>query len=197
MTDFFISYAGADSAWAEWIAWILEEAKFSVRIQAWDFRPGGNFVVEMQRVATGSDRTIAVLSPDYLRSLFAMAEWTTAFASDPDGTKGKLVPVLVRQTDQLGLLAAIIHIKLVGLHENEARERLLAGMVPGRAKPESVRFPGAHLFPGPATIALVPNATRGTLDDLPLDEVPQPGPLPVGSRMLFAPIRSLLAVTRP
>lgn len=47
MKDFFISYTGNDRPWAEWIAWVLEEAGYSVVIQAWDFRPGGNFVLDM------------------------------------------------------------------------------------------------------------------------------------------------------
>jgi len=34
--DFFISYTGKDSKWAEWIAWQLEAAKFTLIIQAWD-----------------------------------------------------------------------------------------------------------------------------------------------------------------
>jgi hypothetical protein len=51
MKDFFISYNKADRSWAEWIAWQLEEAKYSVVVQAWDFRPGSNFVLEMQKTA--------------------------------------------------------------------------------------------------------------------------------------------------
>jgi hypothetical protein len=38
--DFFISYTGADTPWAEWIAWQLEDASYTTRLQAWDFRPG-------------------------------------------------------------------------------------------------------------------------------------------------------------
>nr|WP_157467260.1 toll/interleukin-1 receptor domain-containing protein [Frankia sp. QA3] len=34
--DSFVSYAPADRAWAEWIAWTLEEAGFHVAVQAWD-----------------------------------------------------------------------------------------------------------------------------------------------------------------
>jgi hypothetical protein len=49
--DFFISYNSADLAWAEWIAWQLEAAGFTTIVQAWDFRPGSNFVVEMQKAA--------------------------------------------------------------------------------------------------------------------------------------------------
>jgi hypothetical protein len=48
--DFFISYTGADRQWAEWIAWHLEQAGYSTIIQAWDFRAGGNFAHEMQRL---------------------------------------------------------------------------------------------------------------------------------------------------
>ena len=48
--DFFISYNKADRTWAEWIAWQLEDSgKYSVVIQAWDFGPGCNFVLEMDR----------------------------------------------------------------------------------------------------------------------------------------------------
>jgi hypothetical protein len=34
MTDFFISYTGVDRAWAEWIAWQLEAAGYTVVLQA-------------------------------------------------------------------------------------------------------------------------------------------------------------------
>jgi hypothetical protein len=68
MKNFFISYNRADKAWAEWIAWQLEKAGFTTVIQAWDFRPGSNFVLEMQQAATEAERTVAVLSPDYLKS---------------------------------------------------------------------------------------------------------------------------------
>jgi hypothetical protein len=40
MKDFFISYHKADKNWTEWSAWTLEEAEYSVVIQAWNFRPG-------------------------------------------------------------------------------------------------------------------------------------------------------------
>ena len=48
MTDFFINYTGVDSIWAEWIAYTLEDEGFTTIIQAWDFRPGSNFALEMQ-----------------------------------------------------------------------------------------------------------------------------------------------------
>jgi hypothetical protein len=36
--DFFVSFNRADRAWATWIAWMLEEAGYSVFFQDWDFK---------------------------------------------------------------------------------------------------------------------------------------------------------------
>jgi tetratricopeptide (TPR) repeat protein len=143
MKDFFISYNSADRQWAEWIAWQLEEAGYTTVLQAWDFRPGSNFVLEMQRAAAEAERTIAVLSPDYLSARFTHPEWTAAFAQDPMGDKGTLLPVRVRECDLKGLLPQIIYVDLVGLDEDEARGALLAGVRRERAKPTAPPgFPG-------------------------------------------------------
>ena len=81
MKHFFISYNRADRTWAEWIAWQLEEAGYTTVLQAWDFRPGSNFVLEMQKAAKEAERTIAVLSPDYLKALYTQSEWVAALQS--------------------------------------------------------------------------------------------------------------------
>jgi TIR domain len=81
--DFFISYTQADRAWAEWIAWLLEEDHHRVLIQAWDFVGGSNWVQRMRDGVLGAGRTVAVLSPDYLQSEFGTAEWTAAWSTDP------------------------------------------------------------------------------------------------------------------
>jgi hypothetical protein len=52
MKDFFISYNKADRTWAEWIAWQLEASGYEVIVQAWDFRPGGNFALDMDSAAS-------------------------------------------------------------------------------------------------------------------------------------------------
>jgi hypothetical protein len=48
--DFFISYSNVDSVWAEWIAWQLVAAGYTVIHQSWDFKPGSNFVLAMDRL---------------------------------------------------------------------------------------------------------------------------------------------------
>ncbi|MET0399894.1 MAG: FxSxx-COOH system tetratricopeptide repeat protein [Longimicrobiaceae bacterium] len=163
MKDFFISYNKADSAWAEWIAWVLEEAGHSVVIQAWDFRPGSNFVLEMNEGLKEADRVVAVLSPDYIASRFTAPEWAAAFARDSTGEDRKLVSVRVREADLFGLLGQVVHIDFVGVHDEAAtRELLLQGVQKGRAKPtqkpvfpgtpqrtikEQPRFPGSGSLP--------------------------------------------------
>jgi hypothetical protein len=144
MQDFFISYNRADKGWAEWIAWQLEDAGYSTVIQAWDFRPGSNFVLDMHKAAAEAQRTIAVLSPDYLNSLFTQPEWAAAFAHDPTGVNRTLFTVRVRECELKGLLSQIIYVDLVGLDETAARETLLAGVQTERAKPKT-----APAFPSP------------------------------------------------
>ncbi len=152
--DFFVSYATPDEGWAEWIAWQLEEhAGMSAFLQAWDFRPGSNFVEKMDEGASRCDRTIAVLSENYLNSRFGRAEWQSAFRNDPNGEKGLLIPVRVGECDVTGLLGQIVYVDLVGLDEDGAHEKLLAGIAFGRAKPaDAPPFPGARRakpsFPG-------------------------------------------------
>lgn len=135
MKNFFISYTKVDREWAEWIGWQLEETGYSVVIQAWDFRPGGNFVLDMQRVMSEAERTIAVLSPEYLSSGFAAAEWAAAFAQDPTGERGILLPVRVRDCVLSGLFPQIVYIDLVGKSGSQAKEILLDGVKRERAKP--------------------------------------------------------------
>jgi tetratricopeptide (TPR) repeat protein len=157
--DFFISYTGADTAWAEWIAWTLEEAGYSCTLQAWDFAVGSNFVLQMQQTAERCDRTLAVLSDAYLQSAYAAPEWAAAFVADPKGEARKLVPVRVADCKPKGLLGPIVSINLVGLTEPEARAALLGGFGPRRKPAGAPAFPGSApsrvqsipaSFPGPA-----------------------------------------------
>jgi formylglycine-generating enzyme required for sulfatase activity len=162
MMDFFISYTSVDEAWATWIAWQLEEVGFTTAIQAWDFRPGSNFVQDMQQAIEDTERTIAVLSSHYLSSRFTKAEWMAAFAKDPAGQQGLLLPIRVDECNPKGLLPQIVYINLVGLNEMDAKTTLLKGVSRRRDKPtqtppfpgsakgaqgQSPPFPGSHLRP--------------------------------------------------
>ena len=142
---FFISYTHTDRAWAEWIAWQLEDAGHTAILQAWDFTPGSNFVLEMERAQSEADSTIAVLSPAYLEAYFPRQEWAAAFNG-----RGKLIPVRVEPCELPPLLAEIVYIDLAGITgEQVARSELLAGVLGQRRKPEvPPLFPGRPHFPG-------------------------------------------------
>jgi hypothetical protein len=154
MPRFFVSYTSPDEAWAEWISAALEDDGYEVVVQKWDFAAGSNFVLEMHKAAAGAERTIAVLSPDYLTgSDFGAAEWAAALANDPASRGRSLVPVRARECKTDGLLKPIVYIDLVGLDEDAARSALLDGVKGERLKPAvKPSFPGsakaAHPFPG-------------------------------------------------
>lgn len=155
--DFFVSYTQADQAWAEWIAWQLDEAGYSVTLQAWHFRPGNNFAHEMQTALEQCEKTLAVLSDRYLHSQFAMSEFYAAFVADPLGEGGKLIPVRIEEFDGKGLIKPIVYIDLAGKEAGEARTVLLQGISGEDRKPATApAFPGgvgapatdAPAFPG-------------------------------------------------
>jgi hypothetical protein len=112
------------SGLAEWIAWQLEKAGYTTGLQARDFRPGGNFVLDMLQAAEAR-RPLAVLSPDFFTALYTQSEWAAAFAEDPTGA---LLPVRVRPCDIPRLLKPIVYIDLVGLEAGVANEQPLAGL---------------------------------------------------------------------
>jgi hypothetical protein len=134
--DFFVSYTSADRAWAEWVAWQLEQAGHQVIIQAWDFEPGDNFVARMRDALEQADRTLALVSAAYLASPYCTDEWTGAFLHDPDG-RNRLLQVRIEDCELPRLLRAQVYIDLVGLPRGQARARLLAEVRRGRRKPST------------------------------------------------------------
>lgn len=191
MRDFFISYTNVDEPWAVWIAYMLEEAGYTVFIQAWDFLPGDNFVAKMQEAMTQTNKTIAVMSEDYPKSQYAEVEWTDA------ARRRALVPVGVRSWKPTGIFATTIHVDIVGFKEQDARTAILgafgtranAGSAPpstlrsGRSKPEQ-----PPPYPGEPSAGAVPsalNVTGKTIDTA--------GP----QDLLTAPLRGHVSAAAP
>jgi molecular chaperone DnaK len=146
--DFFISYNKSDRAWAEWIAWELDQAGYKVIVQAWNMVPGSNWVVKMEEAIQHSERTVAVLSDNYLRSIYGKGEWQAAYRADPGGFARKLIPVRVADCPRPGLLASIVSFDLFDLgSEAAARTELIRGVkaaVTGDGKPDTAPgFPGS------------------------------------------------------
>jgi hypothetical protein len=104
LAAFFISYHPADREWASWMGSTLEAAGYQVLLAAWDFRPGSNLAVEMQRAASRARRTILILSRSSLESDFVVREWETSLRMDSDGRQRRLIPIRVEEVSLRGLL---------------------------------------------------------------------------------------------
>ena len=129
MKDYFISYTGTDEKHATWIAALLEENGYSVVIQAWDFRPGDNFVSKINESLIGCKQLIIILSKNYLNSKWCEREWTAKLAEQADGPERRVIPVKVEQIRLSGLLSPIVYIDIVDKTENEAKNIILQGLL--------------------------------------------------------------------
>ena len=91
-----------------------------------------------------AQRTIAVLSPAYLRSAYCQAEWRNIFTTDIDGRDRRLVPVCIEKcpAKDLGLLKTRVSIDLTKCPDAaSARQALLDGLKGGEPETEPA-FPG-------------------------------------------------------
>lgn len=140
----FLTYNGKDENWATWIAATLERSGYTTTLQAWDFRPGDNFIAAMDHALASCRHTLGILSPNYLASVFTRAEWTAAYRQSLLGKPRGFIPVRVAECEVTPLLGPLSYIDLVGIEEPEARRRLLAGVAEradrGAGK---VGYPGA------------------------------------------------------
>ncbi|MER5956113.1 toll/interleukin-1 receptor domain-containing protein [Streptomyces sp. NPDC001939] len=85
----FVSYAGADRAWAEWVAWHLQDAGYDVELDLWHWGAGDNAVLRMSQ-AVERGRMVALFSQAYFETpRFTTEEWTSRLAPR-DGDIGPL-----------------------------------------------------------------------------------------------------------
>ncbi|MFD4745256.1 FxSxx-COOH system tetratricopeptide repeat protein, partial [Streptomyces rubiginosohelvolus] len=137
----FVSYVGADRAWAEWVAWHLREAGHRVELDVWDWRTGDNFIERMDRALGRATAVVALFSSSYFdRARWTREEWTSAVAR-----RRRLVPLTIEPVDGgevPDILAAVIRKDLHGLDEQAAitalREAVAGPTGPLTAPP----FPG-------------------------------------------------------
>src|SRR5580700_278046 len=127
--DFFISHTGADRAWAEWVAWQLTEAGYSVELDVWDWAAGQNFVTAMSDALDRADRVLALFSAAYFeRERYTTEEWSAAVVHAPGAAERRLVPVRVEQVpaDKVpAVLRALVARDLFGVDEQAAQRVLL------------------------------------------------------------------------
>ncbi|MET9283328.1 FxSxx-COOH system tetratricopeptide repeat protein [Streptomyces anthocyanicus] len=162
MTDttqrIFLSYAGPDQAWAEWVGWQLQQAGHQVELDRWHWRTGDDFVQKMNLALGKADAVVALFSRHYFEpKRWTREEWSAAVA-----LRGRLVPVaieLLNDDDIPALLAGTLRTDVHGLDEAAATSALLEA-VHGPVPPTGpVDFPGAASADAPTA----PDAQRPRL----------------------------------
>lgn len=144
MKDFFVSYTGRDIGFATWVAEILEEAGYSVVIQAWDFHPGDNFVTKIDESLKGCKQLIMILSEDYLKSKWCEAEWTSKLAEQMRLRERRIIPIKIAPIQVEGLLSPIVYIDIVDKGQEAAKEEILSGIKGHRERKAIDGYPGYY-----------------------------------------------------
>ena len=147
--DFFISHAGTDHAWAEWVAVQLRDAGYSVELDIWHWAAGQNFITKISDTLGRADRVIALWSAEYFSaSRYTTHEWSAVLA---DGREDRLVPLRIEDVPAPRvppILRPMVYRDLFGVDENEARRVLLEAIAaPGRQGRQAG-------YPGQAAAAL-------------------------------------------
>src|SRR5271163_2238578 len=122
---FFISRAGnpRDIEWAKWIRRALSRRGHTCFLQDDDIQTGNNFQMEMEAELERADRLIAILSPEYLRSKYTMAELRTAFFRDVDGSQRTVILArVVPGCSAPALYSGLVYLDLEAPDENAERD---------------------------------------------------------------------------
>ncbi|GAA0503450.1 FxSxx-COOH system tetratricopeptide repeat protein [Streptomyces mordarskii] len=144
--DFFISYAGVERTWAEWVAWHLQQHGFSVEFDHWHWQAGDNTTLRMSDALARADRFLALLSRSYFeRPRYTRDEWTAAFDDRERGTGG-FIPLHVAELEKSEIPDLLRPIKagiLYGKSEEEALTELLSAVGQPAGPQGKPGFPGS------------------------------------------------------
>ncbi len=143
MKDFFVSYTGSDLEYATWVAEILETNGFKVTIQAWDFKPGDNFVSKINESLLECKKLVVILSNSYLKSKWCEAEWTSKLAEQIKLNEQRIIPIRIEDVNLSGLLSPIVYIDIVDKREDDAIREIING-VTGNIERKSAGFPAYY-----------------------------------------------------
>ena len=152
-TDFFISHAGRDRAWAEWVAWQLVEAGYTVEIDLWDWAAGENFIGKMSDALDRAKQVVALFSSSYFeQTSYTAYEWPVSVLRT-EKTGVRLVPLRIEAIPVQSIPAVLRPLAfrdLFGLDEEEAKQVLLMTVAGVRRPDGKPGFPGR---PAPAFLS--------------------------------------------
>ncbi|MET7297567.1 TIR domain-containing protein [Embleya sp. NPDC005575] len=169
---YFISHAGSDTAWAEWVAGQLVQAGLDVELDAWDWATGENLTTKVSRALDGAGHMIALFSPAYfVPERWTTVEWT-AMSDALRGSGRRLIPLVVHELDREqipSVLRPLLRKTLYGKSEEDAHEALMTA-IHGPTRPsDPPAFPGPRTGAGspPAPPAVAPAPTSPSAPVLP------------------------------
>ncbi|MFQ4136529.1 SUMF1/EgtB/PvdO family nonheme iron enzyme [Nodosilinea sp. PGN35] len=124
--DFFISYHSSDRPWADWIAWVLEENGFTIRLRPWDFQLEGNIILNLHMASSpGAQNILVLLSETYLQTQEPIDEWPDLFNARLESGDFRLISICVDNCRPSGALAAVPAINVFQKSETEAEQVIL------------------------------------------------------------------------
>ncbi|PIM71154.1 hypothetical protein CTU88_19355 [Streptomyces sp. JV178] len=145
----YVSYAGPDRVWAEWVAWQLQQAGHQVLIDVWDWHAGDDFVEAMKRGLAQADALVALFSHSY----FEQGRWTGTEIEAALAQGKRLIPLAIEHVPHDRIpenLTKRLRRNLWGLDEATAAAAVLEA-VGGTKRPHNPpTFPGAPLDGGEA-----------------------------------------------
>ena len=136
--DFFVSYAGPDRPWAEWIGARLQSEGYSVVLDVWDWQPGDNMISRTNDALMAANRVIALYSRKYFdRERYTTDEWTAILAERPrpGSARRRLVPLRIEDVTPPPMLGGVLYRDLFDLDEAHAAAELLSAVAASPAGP--------------------------------------------------------------
>lgn len=135
--DFFISFNGADLAYAEAIDAALRAAGFTTYYHPNDIGPGGNIPLWMDNALMNSRQMLALYSPEYVAdgAVYSESERYARFWQDSRGAEFKLIPVELKTSRITPLMSVYKRIDAKGKTPAQAGATVVSAL----KKPEETK----------------------------------------------------------
>jgi hypothetical protein len=138
--DAFISYSHRNQEWVRgWLLPRLEEAGLRVLIDFRDFEPGAPVLTEMERAVLQSQKTLLVLTPDYLASEWAEFENILASTLDPAARRRRVIPLLLKPCELPLRIRTLTYLDFTQPSEVDFQLQRLIRAIGGKPMPPRVR----------------------------------------------------------